>query len=140
LIECAKVISHARMIAGFLTTIVRNLDKESGNAERLLTSVGAIHFQKGVNFTAENYLVFKRMFANSMSEQVARSSSGPFRKLTSSSMRSKSPISFTVGERRMLSDDVVIEKFLALVVRKLREGFLCEAVRERPKSVILVSV
>uniref|UniRef100_A0A914XMA2 Uncharacterized protein n=1 Tax=Plectus sambesii TaxID=2011161 RepID=A0A914XMA2_9BILA len=123
------------------------MDPTMGNAGHLLASVGAIHFHKGVNFTAENYLVFKRMFANSMSEQLVRASGeqmNPFRKLTTSSMRSKTSVSISISggmtEHRMGGDDIIIEKFLALVIRKLRDGFLHEAVRERPpKTAVLIS-
>ena len=53
------------------------LDWRGFGSDRLLRQVGGIHFQKGVNFTAENYLLFKRQFASNVCEQMNNRQSTP---------------------------------------------------------------
>ena len=64
------------MVGDFLTSVVEHLQQCQNNvaivaSDDMLRRVGQVHFQKGVNFTADNYLVFKRLLAANINEQMA---------------------------------------------------------------------
>lgn len=82
LLKCTILQDHSAKIANFIDNIVNSLDVISvEEIRKMLYNVGVNHYQKNVNFTAENYMLFKNMLIEKICQGVDEETTAAWFKL-----------------------------------------------------------
>uniref|UniRef100_A0A914WQY5 Globin family profile domain-containing protein n=1 Tax=Plectus sambesii TaxID=2011161 RepID=A0A914WQY5_9BILA len=129
---------QAHRIQGFLDTAVGALGYcPISSVYDMAHRIGQIHFYRGVNFGADNWLVFKRVTVEQVAEAAATSRNGTedsegngLKTLNdneeSSLFGSVAPI---IGARRDPVTEICWNRLMTLIIREMKRGFLEEAMR-----------
>ncbi|KAK6750964.1 hypothetical protein RB195_002749 [Necator americanus] len=121
---------QAQRIQDFLDTIVSSLGICPDSAvHRMAYRIGQIHFHKGVNFGADNWLVFKKVTVDqviSWQKKPSMFSLGSSKEFNISEI-SLDP-SRTVTHRRCVAI-IGWNKLMSVIIREMKRGFLEEAQR-----------
>lgn len=111
LMEAPSVRSHGLRMTAFLDEIIRSLGAvDEQIIGQMIHGVGMIHFHKGVNFNAENWLLFKTVLL----EELCRSSGRTPRP----QLRHKAQ-----------EMEAAWNKLLRFVISEMKRGFLGEALK-----------
>uniref|UniRef100_A0A0N4ZE39 GLOBIN domain-containing protein n=1 Tax=Parastrongyloides trichosuri TaxID=131310 RepID=A0A0N4ZE39_PARTI len=135
---------QAHRIQGFLDTAVGSLGYcPMSSIYDMAHRIGQIHFYKGVNFGADNWLVFKKVTVDQVSRVNVegkdrksnvslgkRNNSGDAEDSTAETPRKESAHSFNdMYEVSNCLARLGWNKFMTVIVREMKRGFLEEAMR-----------
>ncbi|CAJ0603990.1 unnamed protein product [Cylicocyclus nassatus] len=123
-------IAQAKRIQDFLDTVVASLGTcPDSTIHHMANRIGQIHYYKGVNFGADNWLTFKKV---TVEQVIAMQKKASMFSLTPSK-------DFVVTEMTLESSRSAIErgclytigwnKLMAIIIREMKRGFLQEAQR-----------
>ncbi|KAJ1371144.1 hypothetical protein KIN20_033030 [Parelaphostrongylus tenuis] len=123
-------ILQARRIQNFLDTIVSTLGFcPDATIHHMAYRIGQIHYHRGVNFGADNWLVFKKVTIDQVLAALKRPSSfndspnqQDMLETSLNSLRSPSP-----GKNNVAV--IGWNRLMSLVIREMKRGFLDEAIR-----------
>lgn len=124
---------QARRIQSFLDTAVSSLGLSPDTTiHRMSYRIGQIHYYKGVNFGADNWLVFKKVTIEQVIASQKKSSifsSSTFKDSSSSSEFTIESMQNGLQHQKSSQATVGWNKLMAMVIREMKRGFLDEARR-----------
>ncbi|WKY08182.1 hypothetical protein Q1695_007573 [Nippostrongylus brasiliensis] len=123
-------ILQAKRIQDFLETAVSSLGLSPDSIiHNHSYRIGQIHYYKGVNFGADNWLVFKKVTieqVNALQKKSSLFGSASFKDLKAAEQRLDYPPN---GNQRRCQAIVGWNKLMSMIIREMKRGFLEEARR-----------
>ncbi|CAI5448867.1 unnamed protein product [Caenorhabditis angaria] len=123
--SCREFQLQAHRIQNFLDTAVSSLGFcPMKNVLQMAYRIGQIHFYRGVNFGADNWLTFKKVTVEIVTQENSKTENGEDESIKDTA----TTISLFPANQSCL---VVIgwEKFMGSVIKEMKKGFLDEARR-----------
>ncbi|WKY08183.1 hypothetical protein Q1695_007573 [Nippostrongylus brasiliensis] len=121
---------QAKRIQDFLETAVSSLGLSPDSIiHNHSYRIGQIHYYKGVNFGADNWLVFKKVTieqVNALQKKSSLFGSASFKDLKAAEQRLDYPPN---GNQRRCQAIVGWNKLMSMIIREMKRGFLEEARR-----------
>uniref|UniRef100_A0A0M3HXG3 GLOBIN domain-containing protein n=1 Tax=Ascaris lumbricoides TaxID=6252 RepID=A0A0M3HXG3_ASCLU len=125
-----QFLLQAHRIQGFLDTAVGALGHcPIDSVYDLARRIGQIHFYRGVNFGADNWLIFKRVAVEEIVRvgEDERAKTPSYGDLLASALTTSSPTASCLDD--ICIAHVAWSKFMTVIVREMKRGFLEEAMR-----------
>ncbi|EPB80670.1 globin [Ancylostoma ceylanicum] len=131
--QCKQFQVQAHRIQNFLDTAVSTLGFcPIANVLSMAHRIGQIHFYRGVNFGADNWLAFKKVAVEQITKDVGpREYTVLVTEKQASKVVKREESLLEIGQNGFTPATALIgwEKFMGAIVREMKRGFLDEARR-----------